>query len=99
MASSQRVRESMSIAKTATMLGVVQSGTPLLRRAAERDVIEIAALINHYAALGQMLPRQEESVRQYVHEFIVAETLSKVIACGALHAWDRESAEVRSLAV
>ena len=72
---------------------------PLIRRAAERDVMEIAALINHYAALGQMLPRQEESVRQYLNEFTVAETLNKVIACGALHAWDRESAEVRSLAV
>ncbi len=72
---------------------------PLLRRADERDVSEIAALINHYAALGQMLPRKEDSVRQNVHEFIVAETMSKVIACGALHAWDKESAEVRSLAV
>ena len=74
-------------------------GSPLIRRADERDVIEIAALINHYAALGQMLPRKEESVRQNIHEFIVVETLNKVIACGALHAWDRESAEVRSLAV
>lgn len=72
---------------------------PLIRRAAERDVIEIAALINHYAALGQMLPRKEESVRQNIHEFIVGETLNKVVACGALHCWDKESAEVRSLAV
>ncbi|MCA1553177.1 MAG: GNAT family N-acetyltransferase, partial [Chloroflexi bacterium] len=73
--------------------------TPTLRLAAERDVSAIAALINHYAELGQMLPRKPESVRQNLHEFIVAEQNGEVIACGALHAWDRESAEVRSLAV
>jgi len=89
----------MESVTSAPPLHVVSAGAPPIRRATERDVIEIAALINHYAALGQMLPRQEESVRQCIHEFIVAETRSKVIACGALHAWDRESAEVRSLAV
>ena len=70
-----------------------------IRTAEPKDVIEIAALINHYAALGQMLPRKEESVYQNIHEFIVTESQSKVIACGALHHWDNESAEVRSLAV
>lgn len=72
---------------------------PLLRAGKPHDVVEIAALINHYAALGQMLPRKEESVRQNLREFIVAEANHKVIACGALHRWDDESAEVRSLAV
>jgi amino-acid N-acetyltransferase len=70
-----------------------------IRPGEPKDVAEIAALINHYAALGQMLPRKEESVRQNIHEFIVTEAQHKVIACGALHRWDDESAEVRSLAV
>lgn len=70
-----------------------------IRLGEPKDVAEIAALINHYAALGQMLPRKEESVLQNIHEFIVTEAQHKVIACGALHHWDDESAEVRSLAV
>jgi amino-acid N-acetyltransferase len=70
-----------------------------LREAELRDVPTIAGLINHYATLGQMLPRKEESVAQNLHEFIVAEAREHVVACGALHHWDQASAEVRSLAV
>ena len=70
-----------------------------MREAETRDVATIAGLINHYAALGQMLPRKEESVAQNLHEFIVADAREQVVACGALHYWDQDSAEVRSLAV
>ena len=70
-----------------------------MREAEPRDVPTIAGLINHYAALGQMLPRKDESVAQNLHEFIVAEAREQVMACGALHHWDQDSAEVRSLAV
>ncbi|MEP7200843.1 MAG: N-acetyltransferase, partial [Chloroflexota bacterium] len=70
-----------------------------LRMADANDVGAIAGLINHYAALGQMLPRKEESVFQNLREFIVVEAQQQVVACGALHHWDDESAEVRSLAV
>jgi amino-acid N-acetyltransferase len=70
-----------------------------LRDAELRDVPAITALINHYAALGQMLPRKAESVARNLHEFIVADAPERVVACGALHHWDQESAEVRSLAV
>jgi amino-acid N-acetyltransferase len=70
-----------------------------MRTAEPRDVVAITALINHYAALGQMLPRNEESVSKNLHEFSVAGTGDTVIACGALHHWDEDSAEVRSLAV
>ena len=72
---------------------------PTVRAARATDVEEIAALINHYAALGDMLPRKAESVRANLPEFIVVEADGKVIACGALHRWDEASAEVRSLAV
>ena len=70
-----------------------------MREAEPRDVAAIAGLINHYAALGQMLPRKAESVAQNLREFMVAEAHEKVVACGALHHWDEDSAEVRSLAV
>ncbi|MBI5879460.1 MAG: N-acetyltransferase [Chloroflexi bacterium] len=72
---------------------------PVLRAAHLKDVESITALINHYAALGEMLPRKEESVRQHIQQFIVAEANHKVVACGALHHWDARSAEIRSLAV
>lgn len=78
----------------------VAGNAPMQMRAAEpRDVDTIAGLINHYAALGQMLPRKAESIAQNLHEFVVAEAREQVVACGALHHWDAESAEVRSLAV
>jgi len=70
-----------------------------MREAEPRDVAAIAGLINHYAALGQMLPRKAESVAQNLREFIVADAHEQVVACGALHHWDQDSAEVRSLAV
>ena len=71
----------------------------VLRPAQLKDAEQITAMINHYAALGEMLPRKEESVRQHIHQFVVAEANHKVIACGALHHWDSQSAEIRSLAV
>ncbi len=77
----------------------IADAPPRLRAATPKDVVEITALINHFAARGDMLPRQEESVRQRLGEFIVAEANQKVVACGALQHWDDESAEVRSLAV
>ncbi len=88
-----------STTKPASQLPITNYPISHIRAAREHDVIEIAALINHYAALGQMLPRKEESVYQNIGEFIVAEANYKVIACGALHRWDDESAEVRSLSV
>ncbi len=75
------------------------SGAPVLRAAQLRDTEAITALINHYAGLGEMLPRKEESVRQHIQQFLVAEANHKVVACGALHHWDAKSAEIRSLAV
>lgn len=73
--------------------------SPVVRAAEPQDAPTITMLINHYAALGDMLPRKEESVRQNLREFIVAVADGHVIACGALHHWDEQSAEVRSLAV
>jgi amino-acid N-acetyltransferase len=72
---------------------------PIVHAAEPQDAPTITMLINHYAALGDMLPRKEESVRQNLLEFIVAVSDGRVIACGALHHWDEQSAEVRSLAV
>lgn len=74
-------------------------GAPVLRPATLQDVAAITGLINFYAARGEMLPRKEESVRQHIQQFIVAEDAGRVIACGALHHWDARSAEIRSLAV
>lgn len=76
-----------------------EAGAAVLRAAQLHDTEEITALINHYAALGEMLPRKEESVRQHIQQFLVAEADRKVVACGALHHWDARSAEIRSLAV
>ena len=95
----QLLQPTMKAAMHQRQAAVLPVSAARIRLGEPKDVAEIAALINHYAGLGQMLPRKEESVLQNIHEFIVIELQHKVVACGALHRWDGESAEVRSLAV
>ena len=97
--SAQLLQPHLPVTKPARAKSAALRAPVHLRPGQAKDVREIAAYINHYAALGQMLPRKEESILQNIHEFIVSESQERVVACGALHRWDDESAEVRSLAV
>lgn len=81
------------------VIALMAQTAPRLRDAELRDVPAMTALINHYADLGEMLPRTEEAVRERLAQFIVVEVGAQVVACGALHHWDEQSAEIRSLAV
>lgn len=69
------------------------------RKAGMRDIPNILALINSYAAKGVMLPRTEFEMSENIRDFSVAYEGQTLVGCGALHFYTPTSAEVRSLAV
>lgn len=67
------------------------------------DVAHIQVLLNHYASMGDLLPRTKQDIIDNLEHFRVirGETFEtpKVIACGALENFTDELAEIRSLMV
>ena len=73
---------------------------PIMRKARLGDVGEIARIVNHYAGRQQMLPKTHLQLYENLRDFSVAEDESaRVIACGALHIYWENLAEIRALAV
>jgi amino-acid N-acetyltransferase len=70
-----------------------------IRKATMRDIPEILALINGYAASGVMLPRTEFELSEAIRDFSVAILGGTLLGCGALHFYSPSAAEIRSLAV
>ncbi len=73
------------------------------RRARPEDTVGVHRLIAHYAALGLLLPRTEDEVREHIDRFLVlteaADGKEAVLGCVALEPYGADLAEVRSLAV
>ena len=70
-----------------------------IRPARTRDVKEIRALVDSYAAPGQMLSKETVTLYEGVQEFVVAVLDGKIVGCGALHVLWEDLAEVRTVAV
>lgn len=70
-----------------------------LREATERDVPAVLTLINDYARQNLVLTRTEESLRECLDDFAVAELDGEVVGCGALSELGPGLGEIRSLAV
>lgn len=71
----------------------------MIRKAALTDVKAIQALINEYAAAGQMLPRALNELYEHLRDFHVCVEGGSLVGVCALHiSWDG-IAEIRSLAV
>lgn len=70
-----------------------------VRKAAIRDIHDILALINSYAAAGVMLPRTEFEMSENIRDFWVSYEGNMLLGCGALHFYSPTTAEIRSLAV
>lgn len=70
-----------------------------VRKASMRDIHDLLALINGYAAQGIMLPRTEFEMSENIRDFTLAFSGDKLVGCGALHFYTPTSGEVRSLAV
>lgn len=70
-----------------------------VRKAGMRDIPNLLAVINSYAANGIMLPRTEFEMSENIRDFSVAYKDGVLLGCGALHFYTPTAAEVRSLAV
>jgi amino-acid N-acetyltransferase len=70
-----------------------------VRKAAMRDIPNILALINSFAAEGIMLPRTEFEMSENIRDFSVAYEEKSLVGCAALHFYTPTVGEVRSLAV
>ena len=77
---------------------MTQTGVAV-QKAAMRDIPNLLALINSYAAKGIMLPRTEFEISENIRDFSVAYDGNLLVGCGALHFYTPTTAEVRSLAV
>lgn len=84
----------------ASVEATVAAGLPLeTRKARLPDTPQLLALINGYAAQGIMLPRTEFEMAENIRDFTVVSSGPDLVACGALHFYTPQAAEVRSLAV
>lgn len=70
-----------------------------LRQAKTSDVKAMQALINHYAAKEEMLPRSLNDIYENIQEYVVMEDRKKLAGCCALHVSWENLAEVKSLAI
>lgn len=71
-----------------------------VRKATLSDVRPMAQLIQKYADIGVMLPRNEFELAEHVRDFMVAtDDAGTLVGLGALHIYTPTVAEVRSLGV
>lgn len=70
-----------------------------LRQAKTSDVKAMQALINHYAAKEEMLPRSLNDIYENIQEYVVMDDRKKLAGCCALHVSWENLAEIKSLAI
>ena len=63
------------------------------------DLDAIESLVNHWANLGENLPRERSEIIDGIGSFVVCEEQGKVTGCASLHLYDSRLAEIRSLGV
>jgi len=71
----------------------------LIRNAEADDVKAMHDLLLPYSEKKIVLPRTEDSLFQHLQEFLVAEYDGKLVGLAALHVYQANLAEVRSLVV
>lgn len=70
-----------------------------IRAARSSDVLGIYKLVAEHAHRGDVLPRNLESIRDSVDDWIVIEDVGQIVGCATLMPYSSELAEVRSLAI
>jgi len=75
---------------------------PMVRKARLGDVNDMFRIINHYAEMQLMLPKTQLQLYENLRDYsIVTEPCApnRVLACGALHIYWENLAEIRAVAV
>lgn len=67
--------------------------------ACEKDIAGVQVLLNHYASMGQLLPRTKSDISANLEHFKVIKQNEAVVACGSVEHFTEELAEIRSLMV
>jgi len=70
----------------------------IVRSANPEDVQIMVRIIAHHASQGLMLPRSANALTASLHQYVVAEADGKVIGCGGLHQYSKDTAELCALA-
>ena len=63
------------------------------------DAPEIHKLVNHFAAMDQMLPRPLSEVYENIRDYFMVQGGEKMLGCGALHICWGDLVEVKAVAV
>jgi amino-acid N-acetyltransferase len=72
----------------------------ITRKARLRDVGEMSRIVNFYAAQQQMLPKTHLQLYETMRDYsVVEDAAGQTIACGALHIYWENLAEIRAIAV
>lgn len=71
----------------------------IVRKATVHDVAALLALVNHWADVGENLPRSRADIVSHLQDFVVAVMDGKVVGCAALYIYNEEIAEIRSLGI
>jgi amino-acid N-acetyltransferase len=75
---------------------------PVVRKARLSDVNDMFRIINHYAEMQLMLPKTQLQLYENLRDYSIVTDHSdanRVLACGALHIYWENLAEVRAVAV
>jgi len=70
-----------------------------IEKAVITDAPQIQELVNHFANMGDLLPRSLAEVYEHLRDFFVIRDGERIAACAALHILWADLAEIRSLAV
>ena len=82
-----------------SQLGTQTDDRYKVRSATRNDVAGILQLLNHYAAMGDLLPRSKNDVIANLQHFRIIADGNNLLACGSLEHFSEELAEIRSLMV
>jgi amino-acid N-acetyltransferase len=75
---------------------------PVVRKARLGDVNDMFRIINHYAEMQLMLPKTQLQLYENLRDYSIVNEASapnRVLACGALHIYWENLAEIRAVAV
>lgn len=73
--------------------------TVIVEKALVMDAEAIHRLIDTYARRGEMLKRPLEEIYRFLRDYLVVKDGGEVVGVCALHLYDKDLAEIRSLAV